>query len=158
MPSPFENHTNFCLVFNVFWQKGGHLSGFQMVGLLDFRYHSKSGPSVWTICNPTSFGRSKSKLVQISGPHCISQDYFLTFEYQTTVGIWKPHMSGFRIFKSRLVSKWSGFWMVGFRIHNILWYCEKILQYKSCLPKTFWNRNKCCLLLYLSFDLRKSIS
>ena len=30
--------------FQMVWQNGSHLSGFQMVGLLDFRSHSKSGP------------------------------------------------------------------------------------------------------------------
>ena len=40
-------------ISNVFTQNSGHLSGFQMAGLPDFRSHSKS------------------RLVWISDPHCI---------------------------------------------------------------------------------------
>ena len=46
-----QNQDIFVWISNGFWQKGGHLSGFHLVGLPDFRSHSKSG----TNCNPTSF-------------------------------------------------------------------------------------------------------
>ena len=42
------------------------LSGFQMVGLLDFRSHSKSGPFATQLLND----HLKSRLVRISDPHC----------------------------------------------------------------------------------------
>ena len=76
------------------------LSGFQVVGLPDFRSHSKSGPCA----TQPLFHHSKSRLVQISDPHCIQiLDYFIqilkgtrkpdhlatrqliTFEYQTSI-------------------------------------------------------------------------
>ena len=43
------------------------LSGFQMVGLQDFRFHSKSGP----FSPQPLFDHSKYRLVQISDPHCM---------------------------------------------------------------------------------------
>ena len=50
-----------CLNFKCFFlQNGGHLSGFQMVGLLDLRSHSKTGPfatqPLLTIQNPDQSG------------------------------------------------------------------------------------------------------
>ena len=38
-------------ISNCFWQNGCHLSGFKMVGLSDFRFHS----NLRTICNQISF-------------------------------------------------------------------------------------------------------
>ena len=56
----------FCPHFEWFWHNGSQLSRFQMVGLLDFRSHWKSGP----FATQPLFGHSKSRLVQISDPHC----------------------------------------------------------------------------------------
>ena len=53
------------LDFNGFWQNGGHLSGFQIVGLPDFRSHLKLGPSA----TQPIFDNLKSRLVWISDPH-----------------------------------------------------------------------------------------
>ena len=39
----------FVWISNGFWQNGGHLSGFQMVGLPNFRSHLKSRKSVWIL-------------------------------------------------------------------------------------------------------------
>ena len=39
-----QNSDVFVKISNIFGQNGSHLSGFQLVGLLDFRSHSKSGP------------------------------------------------------------------------------------------------------------------
>ena len=44
-----------------------HLSRFQMVGLPDFRSHSQSRP----FATQPLFDNSKSRLVQISDPHCM---------------------------------------------------------------------------------------
>ena len=55
---------HFCRDFKWFWQNGDHLSRFQMVGLPDFRFHSKSRP-----LQPTPlFDHSESRLVLISDP------------------------------------------------------------------------------------------
>ena len=48
-PDPFENRTIqnqdiFVQILNGFWKNGGHMTQFKMVGLRDFRSHSKSGP------------------------------------------------------------------------------------------------------------------
>ena len=56
----------FVWISDGFWQNCGHLSGFQMVGLLDFRSHLKSGPFE----TQPLFDQSKSRLVWISDPHC----------------------------------------------------------------------------------------
>ena len=53
------------LVSNGFWQNGRHLLGFQMIGLPDFRSHSKSRP----FANQPLFDHSKSRLVQLSNRH-----------------------------------------------------------------------------------------
>ena len=50
----------FCLNFKWFLTNGSHLPGFQMVGLPDFRSHSKSGPLA-----------TQHLFVWISDPHCI---------------------------------------------------------------------------------------
>ena len=47
---------HFCLDLNVFWQNGGHLSGFQMVGLLYFRFHLKSKPPHQPLFNHSNLG------------------------------------------------------------------------------------------------------
>ena len=52
----------FCPDFNWFWQNGGHLSRFQMVGFPDFRSRLKSGP----FANQPLFNHLKSTLVRIS--------------------------------------------------------------------------------------------
>ena len=52
----------------VFWKNGSHLSGFQKVGLPDFRSH------IQTICNPTSCWQFK---IQISNPHYLT--YLVNF-------------------------------------------------------------------------------
>ena len=49
-----------------FIQNSAHLSGFQMVGLLDFWSHLKSEP----FANQPLFEHLKSRLVPISDPHC----------------------------------------------------------------------------------------
>ena len=51
---------------NGFWQNGGHLSGFQIVGLPDFRSHLKSRP----FATQPVLDHSKSRLGRISDPHC----------------------------------------------------------------------------------------
>ena len=56
----------FVWISNGFWQNGGHLSGFQMVGLPNFRSHLKSGP----FATQPFFNHSESKLVWISDSHC----------------------------------------------------------------------------------------
>ena len=55
--------------FQIVWQNGDHLSGFQMVGLLYFRSHSKSG----LFATQPLFGHQKSRLVQIT-VLCLSQN------------------------------------------------------------------------------------
>ena len=52
----------FVWILNGFWQNGSHLSWFQMVGLPDFRSHSKSGPFATQLI----FDHKKSRLVRIS--------------------------------------------------------------------------------------------
>ena len=53
---PIEIQTFLSPFSNGFWQNASHLTRFQMVGLPDFRYHSKSGPfatrPLLTIQNP----------------------------------------------------------------------------------------------------------
>ena len=61
-----DHSKTFLSRFNFFLQNGRHLSGFQMVELSDFRSHSKSGP----YANQPLFDHSKSRLIQISDPHC----------------------------------------------------------------------------------------
>ena len=74
---PFENWTIlnpdiFVRISYGFWQNVFHLSGFQMVGLLDFRIHLKSIP----FTNLPLFDHLKSKLVRFSDPHCTRYLYF----------------------------------------------------------------------------------
>ena len=61
-----QNPDIFVWISNGFWQNGSNLSGFQMVGLPDFRSHSKSRP----FATQPLFDHSKSRLVQISDLHC----------------------------------------------------------------------------------------
>ena len=62
---PFKLQT-FSSGFQFFWQNRTDMSGFQMVGLPDFRSHLKSRPFV---AQPL-FDHSKSRLVWISDSHC----------------------------------------------------------------------------------------
>ena len=64
----------FVQILNGFWQNGSYLSGFQIVGLLDFRSHSKSRP----FATQPLLDHSKSRLGQISDPHCIQLTIELT--------------------------------------------------------------------------------
>ena len=57
--------SGFVWISNDFWQNGGHLSGFKMVGLPDFSFHPKSGP----FATQPLLDHSKSRLVRISDPH-----------------------------------------------------------------------------------------
>ena len=58
----------FVRILNSFWQNGGHfLSRYQIVWLPDFRSHLKSR----LFATQPLFNHSKSRLVRISGPHCI---------------------------------------------------------------------------------------
>ena len=59
---------NFVQILKSFWQNGIHLSSFNMVGLLEFRSHSKCGPFV----NQPLYDCSKSIHVWITDPHCMS--------------------------------------------------------------------------------------
>ena len=72
MSQTFENWTIqnsdiFVRISNGFWQNGGHLTRFLMVGHPDFRPHSKSGP----FATQPLLDHWKSKLGWISDPHCI---------------------------------------------------------------------------------------
>ena len=58
----------FVWISNGFWENGGYLSGFQMVGLPDFSSHSKSRP----FATKPLFDHLISRLVGISGSHCSS--------------------------------------------------------------------------------------
>ena len=63
------NHSKFgrfCPDFKWFLSKCGNLSGFQMVGLPNFRSHSKSGPFE----TKPLINHSQSRLVLISDHHC----------------------------------------------------------------------------------------
>ena len=57
----------FVQISNVFWQNGGCFTEFQMVGLPDYRPHSKSIPFE----TQPLLDRSKSRLIWISATHCI---------------------------------------------------------------------------------------
>ena len=59
----------FVWISNSVWQNGGHLSGFQMVGLPDFRSHSKSRP----FATQPLLNHLKSRLGRISDSHCTIQ-------------------------------------------------------------------------------------
>ena len=57
----------FVQISNGLWQNGGHVSGFQIMGLLDFRSLLKSRP----LSTQLLLDHLKSRLGQISDPHCI---------------------------------------------------------------------------------------
>ena len=61
----FQNPDVFVWISNGVWQNGGHLFGFQMFGLPDFRSYSKSRQ----FSTQPLFDHSKSRLVRISDPH-----------------------------------------------------------------------------------------
>ena len=62
-----QNLDTFIQILNGCWKNGSHLSTFQMIGLPDFRSHWKSGPFE----TQPLINQLKSRLVQISDPHCI---------------------------------------------------------------------------------------
>ena len=57
----------FVQISNGLWQNGGHVSGFQIMGLPDFRSLLKSRP----LSTQLLLDHLKSRLGQISDPHCI---------------------------------------------------------------------------------------
>ena len=61
----FQNPDVFVWISNGVWQNGGHLFGFQMFGLPDFRSYSKSRP----YSTQPLFDHSKSRLLRILDPH-----------------------------------------------------------------------------------------
>ena len=63
-PEIFEIQT-FFPEFQMSWQNGSHLSGFQMVGVADFRSHLPR-----PFATQPLFDHLKTKLVRISDPHC----------------------------------------------------------------------------------------
>ena len=67
MHPPCSYFCTMIYISNGFGQNGGHLSGFQMVRLPDFRSHSKSRP----FATHSLLDLSKSRLGQITDPHCI---------------------------------------------------------------------------------------
>ena len=114
-------------------QNGAYFSGFQMVGLLDFRSHFKS----WLFTTQPLLHHSKSRLVQISDPHCI------------------------QIVEVYPICEWSGFWFVDLiRCITIskpndlghvftFWKPDKSSTVTILIPNT-WNPN--IQLLRLFFD------
>ena len=56
---------HFSRTSNGFWQNGGYLSGFQMIGLLNFRSHLKFRPFLTL----PLLEHSKYRLIWISDPH-----------------------------------------------------------------------------------------
>ena len=99
---------NFCLDIKQFWQNGGHLSAFQMVGLPDFRFHLKSRPSA----TQPLFDQNNNQLITYFLPVCyllriqqypVNTTYNKWFSVQTITWIpeWK---SGHERLKQR---KWT---------------------------------------------------
>ena len=62
-----RNADIFVRISKGFWQNGSHLFGFQIVVLPDFRSHLKCR----RFATQPLFDHSKSRLVQISDPHCV---------------------------------------------------------------------------------------
>ena len=71
-------------ISNGFWQIGCHLSAFQMVGLLDFRSHSKSRP----FATQPIYDHSKSSL----GFRSPLRSGNMNAEHSNTGNIWNPDL------------------------------------------------------------------
>ena len=116
------------------------LVGFQMVGLPDFRSHSKSGP----FANQPLFDHSKSGQGRISDPHC-SLGWELEF--------WQ---SGFQI--AAICVQWgSEIWPCpDFEWSKRGWFANGPgfkwdLKYQS---PTIWKPTKMDAILYLPYEIR----
>ena len=66
---PFKSPDVLVRISNGFWQNGCYFSGFQMIGLPDFRSHSKTRP----FTTQPLLDHSKFRLGRMSDPYCIQK-------------------------------------------------------------------------------------
>ena len=100
-----QNPDVFVRISNIFWQNGGHLSGFQMVGVPDFRCHSKS--RLGGITDPPCTVRIQIQTIQIPNP--FQYIMFLKVIFQMVQEKMTPSWKYYSQYKQFLLGFWMAF-------------------------------------------------